>query len=597
MARRLLTIRALVVLIFALILARLAQLQVIEGERHRRLADENRIRVLRRLAPRGAIYDRNGEVLASSRPAFSISLVPEELDVVHRRDDLAAFAFLLEMEPEALEAALNNDAGPPRPPYEPITVHRDASAAVVARLEEHSVYLGGVNLLTDAVRQYPHGSLAAHVLGYVREISPRELERPEYAGYRPRDLIGKAGVERVAERALRGLDGGDQVEVDARGRRIRTLGAVPPTPGRDLWLTLDLEIQRAAEEALGGRAGAVVAMDPWTGGILALASHPTYDLNAFSGILSPEDWRRITGPGNPQHNRAIAACYPPGSVFKIVTAAAALERGVTSRQHRYHCPGAFWLGGWRLRCWKREGHGNLDFIRGFAQSCNVMFATLGRDAGPEALSETARRFGLGQPSGVDLPHEAAGLIPDPQWKRAARKQPWYPGDTAQMAIGQGDCLVTPLQVARAYSVIANGGYLVRPHLIARIEGYEDYHPSPDARPVGLRAETIAAIRDGMKAVVAPGGTAGRIASADFPIAGKTGTAEAARGEAHAWFAGFAPADQPRVVVVVVIEHAGAGSAAAAPVARHVLDATLLSPERRKPWTPPRPTIASAPATE
>jgi len=591
-ARRLLAIRALVLLAFVVILARLVQLQVVEGAHNRKLADENRIRVTRRLAPRGQIRDRSGEVLAASRLAFSVCVVPEEFGAGHSAEPVSALADLVDL-PAAQLRTILDEPHPGRAVYEPLVVHRDASPSAVARLEEHAAYLTGVSVVTDAVRQYPHKSLASHVIGYVREIGPEELQRPEYAGYRPRDLIGKAGVEKVAERALRGVDGGDQIEVDARGRRVRTLGTVAPEPGHDVWLTIDAGIQQAAEEALGDRAGAVVALDPWTGDILALASHPTYDLNIFSGALTPEKWRALTGPGEPQHNRAITACYPPGSVFKIVTAAAALEAGVVNERSRYLCTGVLRLGGWRLRCWKRTGHGTVDFLRGFAQSCNVMFATLGRDVGADRLAEMARNLGLGERTGIELPQEAAGLVPSPDWKRRVRHQAWFPGDTCQMAIGQGEVLVTPLQIARMVAVIANGGQLVRPHVIAKIEGYDDYVPPSIERRVGLRPETIALIRAGMEGVVSPGGTASRIATPKYKIAGKTGTAEAPGGQPHAWFAGFAPADHPRIAVAVIVEHAGGGSVNAAPIARHVFDAAILPAEERTPWTPPKVTVAAA----
>lgn len=433
----------------------------------------------------------------------------------------------------------------------------------------------------------------AHTLGYVREISPEDLARTGDDGYRPGDLIGKAGVEKVAEPALRGTDGGDQIEVDARGRRVRTLGTVPPQPGRSVWLTLDLDLQRAAEEALGDRAGAVVALDPATGEVLALVSHPAYDLNLFSTTLSPGQWRQLREPDHPLQNRAIGSRYEPGSVFKIITAAAALEAGVTGVNDRFYCDGTYSLGSWRLRCWRREGHGAEDFMHGFAQSCNVMFAILGRRVGPEKLAEMARRFGLGEHVGLDLPDEAAGLIPSPAWKERVRKQPWYPGDTAQMAIGQSECLVTPLQVAREVAAVANGGYLVTPHLLARVAGDENYQPSASKRSLGLRPETIAALRAGMEAVVAEGGSAHGMATDRYGIAGKTGTAQNPNGLPHAWFAGYAPSDRPRIAIAVLVEHGGGGSATAAPIARHVFDAMLLPPDRRSPRPRRLTTIAAA----
>jgi len=578
MARRLVIVRALVVAAFAVIALQLAQLQGLEGARNRKLADENRIRVIRRRAPRGNIRDRNGRILAGSRLAFSVCVVPGELQVAGGAEPAALLARLLGISTTEVRAKL---AGHGPRHYEPVAIWQDAGADAVARLEENAIGLSGVSLVAQAVRHYPHGRLAAHVLGYVREIGPEELSRPENSGYWPGDLIGKGGIEKTAERVLRGVDGGDHLEVDARGRRVRTLGTVSPQAGRDVWLTLDLGIQRAAEAALGDRSGAIVTMDPNSGEILALASHPAYDPDLFTRGLSAQEWERLSGPGRPQHNRVTSSRYPPASLFKMVTAAAALEAGKCDRGSHFHCRGAYQLGDWQLRCWKRDGHGSVDFLQGFAQSCNVMFATLGRRVGPERLAETARRFGLGKKTGVDLPQEAAGLVPSPAWKRLRRKEAWYPGDTCQMAIGQGDCLVTPMQAARLFAAVANGGYLVQPHLIRMVEqapslprdgGLAPDHPR---RQVGLRPETIAALQTGAEAVVAEGGTAHMIASPEYQIAGKTGTAENPAGPDHAWFAGYAPARHPKLVVVVLVEHGGRGSSAA-PIARRVFDAALLS---------------------
>ena len=585
MAARLVVFRVILVAAFALIFVRLSQLQVVEGARNRQLAEENRIRVVRRLAPRGTIYDREGRLLATSRLAFSVCVVPQDLQSDGLSQPVEELAALLAVPPEELLSRL---AAAEEMSREPVVVWRDVGSDVVARVEEHSVYLDGLSIVADAVRQYPNGSLAAHLLGYVRETSGEELSAPENVDYRPGDLIGKSGIERIAEAALRGIDGGDQIEVDARGRRVRTLGTVPATPGQDVWLTLDLELQRAAAEALGSRAGAVVALDPWTGEVLAMESHPAYDPNIFASALSSAEWRQLSGPERPQRNRATTSRYEPGSLFKLVTAAAALEAGVCNTRSSFRCDGAFSLGDWRLRCWKREGHGSIDFLHGFAQSCNVMFVSLGRGVGPERLAEMARRFGLGEATGFDLPPEAEGLVPSPRWKRRARGESWYPGDTCQMAVGQGDCLVTPLQMARAFSVVANGGRLVRPHVIRRTEGRGAPQTGLEGTEVGLRPETIAALRTAMEAVVAPGGTAQSIATAKYAMAGKTGTAQNPQGEPHAWFAGYAPAERPKLVVAVVVENAGQGSVVAAPVARHVFDAALLPPAERAAWPASHP---------
>jgi penicillin-binding protein 2 len=351
-------------------------------------------------------------------------------------------------------------------------------------------------------------------------------------------------------------------------------------------LTLDFDLQRAAEEALGDRPGAVVVMDPRNGEILALASSPAYDPNLFVGTLSPEDWSRLSGPGNPQHNRATTAHYPPGSVLKIITAAAALEAGKCTTRDRFRCDGVYRIGPWGLRCWKRSGHGELSFTEGFAQSCNTMFATLGRRVGHDSLADMARDFGFGAQSDIDLPEESKGLVPTPEWKRRTRDEPWYPGDTCQMAVGQGDCLATPLQVVREVAAVANGGNLVQPHVVLRVEGEQPKHYGALRQSIGLRAATIQALQAGMNAVVAPGGIAAGIAGARYEIAGKTGTAQAPGGEPHAWFGGYAPAENATLAVVVVVEHGGGGSEIAAPIARHIFDTAMLPAPERPEWVPP-----------
>jgi penicillin-binding protein 2 len=570
MGRRLLVFRAIMALLFALILLRLVQLQLLEGRRNRQFAEENRIRVRPRTAPRGPIYDRRGRALATSRLSFTVRAVPEELRVIGSSDAVGALAKLLGRPRGEIAGKLSQ--AEERRAEVPLLTH--CSPEIVSRLEEHAPYLSGVTVIADAARYYPHGALAAHALGYVREVSAEDLARMEGADLRPGELIGKEGVEKVAEACLRGVDGGDQIEVDATGRVVRTLGTVPPQEGRAVTLTLDLDLQRAAEEALGEQTGAVVALDPRTGAVLALVSHPAFDPNVFTLPLSRAEWRRLSGPDRPQQNRATSGLYAPGSVFKIVTAAAALEAGECDEGSSFYCSGSFTLGKWRLRCWKRGGHGALNYRQGFGQSCNVMFATLGRRVGVEGLAAMAHRFGLGEQTGIDVSDESRGLIPTEDWKRARRHEPWYPGDTCQMAIGQGDLLVTPLQVAQEVAVVANGGWLVQPHVLLRVEG-EAAPRRWGKRRVELRAETLAALRDGMEAVVAEGGTAHRIASPDYTIAGKTGTAQAPRGDDHAWFAGYAPAEDPKIVVAVLVEHGGHGGATAAPIARRVFDAARL----------------------
>jgi len=547
---------------------RLWQLQVLQGDYYAQLADTNRLRVHRVPAPRGLVLDRRGVPLVTNRPAFSVSILPMELRDPGRV--VPELARLLGVPEQELWTRWERGR---RRPFEPVRVRRDVGIRVVTVLEERRQELRGVQVEAEPVRVYPFGTAAAHVLGYLGEVSAEELEALRPRGYRPGDLIGKAGVERTYDAVLRGDDGEQVVEVDAAGRPLRLLREQAARPGNTLVLSLDWELQQEAERQLQGRLGAVVAMDPRTGEILAMASSPSFDPNRFSAGISERDWRRLSQDRrNPLLNRATASAYEPGSVFKVVTGLAALQEGRTTPSSRFLCPGYLQLGRWVFR--DLQAHGVVDFTTGVAQSCNVMFWTLGRALGPQRLADYARQLGFGRPTEVDLPLEVAGVIPDPEYKQRTWREAWYPGDTLNMAIGQGFVLVTPLQVARALSAVANGGTLLQPRLARAVL-------SPDGRLVrtfppkvqgSLRASpsALAALRRGLEAVVERGtGQAARVEG--LRVAGKTGSAETPRGRPHAWFAGYAPADQPRIVVVVLVEHGYRGGLSAAPIARAILE--------------------------
>ncbi|MBI3975679.1 MAG: penicillin-binding protein 2, partial [Armatimonadetes bacterium] len=459
-AGRLVALGVVVALLFGLLVGRLWQLQVIQGPYYLEQSEGNRLRDLRLPAPRGIVYDRKGRPLATNRAAFTVSVLPNELRGAERV--LPRLAAILQMP----EGEIHDRIARARSrPFEPVRLRRDAPKAVVAMVEENRLDLPGVIIEVEPARHYLYGPLAAHALGHLGEISPTELAA--WTGYRMGDLVGKGGVERVYDRALRGQDGRLRVEVDARGRPLRVLGREPSRPGRSIVLAIDLDIQRAAEAALGDRAGAVVVLDPRTGEVLALASHPAYDPNAFAAGISARQWAHLTGDrGLPLLNRAVEGTYEPGSVFKIVTAAAALTRGTATRATRIHCPGVFRLGGWVFHDLK--AHGTVDFVTGVAKSCNVFFWTLGHRTGGDAMAEVARAMGLGERTGIDLPAEAAGLIPSSAWKQRILGEPWYPGDNLNMAIGQGWVNVTPLQIARMAAAVGNGGTLVRPHLVREV---------------------------------------------------------------------------------------------------------------------------------
>ena len=559
-------LRLLVLAIFILLAARLWQIQIVHGREYRRASEQNRIRLIRREAARGVIYDRRGRILATSRLCLDIVVTPDEF--CRRPEATADLAAMLGEKPENLQARLARQAGP----FKAITVAADVPFDVATRAAEAGLHLPGMRLQSRPVRHYPRGPFAAHVLGYVRDISASELERMRDGGYTARDKIGKEGVERMWEAALHGADGGEQIEVDAVGNLMRVLGQVPPVGGGAVLLNLDLEVQRAAERGLAGKRGAAVAMQAGSGEVLALASSPAFDPNVLCSRISSSQWRRLSGPGRPQQNRAASALYEPGSVAKLVTAAAAIESGDATAHTRFVCPGYYQLGKWRFRCWQRGGHGSLDFVSGIAQSCNVMFIRLGRAVGRPGLERWQRAFGLGSETGVDLPDESAGLVPTPDWKRQRFGLGWYPGDTCQISVGQGGLLVTPLQAAVVAAAIANGGYRVTPRIVRAAGGVRV--EAPALRPVGIKPATAELLRQGMAAVVRRG-TARRIWDPSFPIAGKTGTAENPHGKPHAWFVGFAPVEHPQVVVVVLVEQGGSG-AAIAPIGAAMLRAALTA---------------------
>ncbi|MDR7435053.1 MAG: penicillin-binding protein 2 [Armatimonadota bacterium] len=575
--RRLTILRMAILLLFLVLVGRLWQLQVLRGEEFLRLSEENRIRSYPVTAPRGLIYDRQGKPLLSNRPSFTVSVLPME---VQSSQEFALLGRLLGMDPS--EIAGKVQAAIRYRPFEPVRIARDVSLEVVTKIEERRLELPGILIQAEPVRHYLYGKLAAHVLGYLGEISEEELKVRKGQGYSMGDLIGKTGIERMYDRLLRGTNGRLQVEVDAMGRPLRVLGSTPPTPGNSLVLSLDVNLQRAAEEALGDRKGAIVAMDPKSGEILALVSHPAFDPNLFAVGISAQEWKRImTDPGLPLLNRAVDMTYEPGSVFKIVTALAAVDAGVATERTTINCPGFLRLGKWVFKDWK--AHGRVNFIEGVAQSCNVMFWILGRQVGPERLAEYARRLGMGRPTGIDLPSEAKGLIPDPAWKEQEKGELWYPGETLNMAIGQGYVQVSPLQVARAISAIANGGFLPRPHLLRSVLAPDgsvlERVPHGPFESVPVRPRSLQVLREGMIAVVTRG-TGRSAAVSGLSIAGKTGSAENPLGEPHAWFGGFAPAEDPQLVVVVLVEFGRRGGVAAAPIARQIFAAYFSEVGRR-----------------
>ncbi|HKV45007.1 MAG TPA: penicillin-binding protein 2 [bacterium] len=550
---------------------RLWQIQIVQGEYFLRQSEENRLRLSPVEAPRGHILDRQGRPLTLNRPAFTVSLLPMELR--HPERIIPEIGRRLGMTPVEVASKLAEARGRP---FEPVRLKRDVPKEVIAALEEDRMDLPGVFVQVEPVRDYPYGPLAAHLLGYLGEINDRELDSLRSRRYEAGELIGKDGVERIYDRYLKGRNGQIQAEVDAQGHPLRVLATVPSQPGNNVKLGVDLDVQKAAEEALGSRVGAVVAMDPRDGTIVALASHPAFDPNLFATGITTANWNRLLrDPLQPLLDRSAQGGYPMGSVFKIVTATAALELGLVQTDSRFYCPGYYNLGGHIFH--DHEAHGNINFLEGIAQSCNVVFWTLARPVGPGHLAQYARMYALGQRTGIDLVQESAGVVPDPDWKRRVWKQIWFAGDTLNTAVGQGYVLATPLQVARLLAAVANGGTLVTPHLATEIVSPKGRVVAriapPPAGEIHLRPETWAVLHAGLAAVVTHG-TAASIQIPGLAIAGKTGTAENPHGKPHAWFAGYAPADHPQLVVVAIVENAGFGAEFAAPIVKRVFEAAF-----------------------
>ncbi|HZC67391.1 MAG TPA: penicillin-binding protein 2 [Nitrospirales bacterium] len=583
--RRLLYLRTGLLLCLLLLSARLWYLQVVKGTYYHELAEQNRVRTVDLKPARGLIFDRRGELLANNVPSFNLYLTVEDI-----RDR------------EGLAAALEGLIGLPRAEtmkrlvqqaksYVPILLKSGLTLREDALLEGRRLEFTGLRVQAESQRSYVHGPLGSHLLGYVGEVSPEQQEEPAFEGLVQGSIVGKAGVEKTYDRMLRGKPGEKTIEVDARGNELKTVAVVEQTPGDDLYLSLDLRLQRFAESLLGVESGAIVALDPRNGDVLAMASSPAYDPNVLSRGLTPALWEQIASDTrHPLTNRALQGQYPPGSTFKIMVASAALESDKWSADTKVRCTGTFPSGNRLFKDWKRGGHGVMDLSQAIVQSCDVYFYNVGYRLGIDTIAETARLFGLGQPTGIDLPSERVGVVPSTEWKQRMRKEPWYPGETISASIGQGYITVTPLQMAVAIAAVSNGGTLHRPRLVRavreRATGRLQEFPSVERGPVPLQESTFHLLQDALQEVVLHG-TGGRARSQLVSIAGKTGTAQTVGGRTsqisaneeaipkqfrdHAWFVAYAPAEDPKIAVAVIVENTGHGGTYAAPIAKALIE--------------------------
>ena len=545
---------------------RLAYLQLEQGKANLAKADNNRTRIIPKPPVRGNIFDRQGRILATNRLSYSAYLWPKAQKQANWAEIRHILATILEIPPEKIQQRVEQ-AGYSYSTLIPMA--HSLTPAQITAIEEYRHELKWVEVDIGKVRDYPHNQLAAHIIGYTREINQEELSQRKQDGYRLGDVIGKMGVEANFEQQLRGKWGGLKLEVDGSGRVRRFLGENPAKAGESLTLTIDLEVQKAAEKALGNRKGAIVVLNPTNGAVLALASYPSFDPNIFSDRITPETWKQFQSQGNPFLNMALRG-FPPASTFKVVTATAGLESGKYPPNTILGTYPALNVNGTLFREWNKKGFGPMGYVGSLAWSSNTFYGQIGRGVGGKTLIKWALNYGFGRKTGIELTGETAGLIADDTWKRQRfNNWGWTTGDTVNMSIGQGFTLATPLQVAVMFSAVANGGYVVKPHLL---KTYSDRQKQERVN-LNLKPKTISTLKKGLRAVVA-GGTGGRLNIAQLPnAAGKSGTAEAPPGEPHTWFGAFAPYANPEIVVVAFAEHSGGGgSSVAAPMVRDVMDA-------------------------
>jgi penicillin-binding protein 2 len=582
-SRRVVVASSFICLMFGLLVVRLWYLQVVYGAYFRDLSENNRIRTVRTVPPRGTIYDRNEHVLVRNRPSFDVALILE--DTPNVTETLKTLAEITGRDFQQLEKQLQSPGRGRH--FEPRIVMSDVSREELAKVKVNSYRLPGVIINTVPARAYPNGGLGAQVLGYAREINKAQLDALQESGdYKTGDLIGQAGLEKQYEEELRGRSGYIQVEVDAMGHRRGELGIVNDQMGDDLYLTIDADMQRAAEEGLAGHRGAAVAIDPRTGEVLVLASAPTFDLNIFSGKMDAQDWEQIANDKNkPLSNRAIGSKYPPGSTFKLFMAMAGLASNKISPATELNCPGYYWFGGRPYRCHLHSGHGAVNMEKAITVSCNVYFYQVGQLLGIEGIEKYTRPFGFGAQTGIALPGEDPGILPSEEWKKQVRGERWYPGDTLPVSIGQGYMNVTPIQMAVATAALANGGTVFEPMLVKKIIDHQTGKVTqmlPHAvRNIPFDKSVFDTIRKfAVDVVNSPRGTGKKAAIPGIIVGGKTGTAQTSAlgkeslGEKykdHAWFISFAPAEDPKIAMAIIVENSGHGGTWAAPISRSVME--------------------------
>ena len=576
--RRLRVLGILMVLVIAVLIGRAGYLQIYEGEYYAGLADGNRIRIIPAVAPRGTFYDRNGQLLVTNRPGFTVSLLPLTSPI--KEEVIERLSALVHVPVEDIKAKIAGHSG-----FDPIRIKADVTPDIVSIIEEQKELYPGVMIENTPIRDYVLKQEGAHTFGYVSEINDEELKEKKADGYKSGDIIGKFGLEKIYDKYVRGEDGGDQVEVDVSGKPVKRLGRKVPVPGDDLVLTIDKDLQTAAEKAVDDRlaaihasAAAAVVLNPQTGEVLAMVSRPAFDPNLFAHGISSKDWGKLNNnPFHPMDNKTISGEYPPGSTFKIVTGTAALTEGKVAPEEKIFDSGHHWI----IPKGNAEGEalGWINFQEALAHSDNVYFYEMGNRLGIDLLEKYARMFGLGQRTGIDLPYEAKGLVANREYKKKNFEDgDWYLSETFDAAIGQGFNLVTPLQAAMVMGEIAADGKRYKPHLVSRIQT-QDGDVIKEFQPellteLQVPANVIRLVQEGLHDVTKFGTAASTFRGFPVDIAGKTGTAENSQGRDHGWFVAYGPFDNPNIVVAVIVEQGGFGSQSAVPIGREILEAAF-----------------------
>jgi penicillin-binding protein 2 len=579
----------IVAVVLLLILSYYWKVQILDYRKFWGLAEANRTRSRVLSAPRGLIRDRTGEVLADNRASFKVSLVRESV-----KNDAVLFPAISKLLGIS-EAELRSRVERYRnlPLFEPVVIKDGLEPEEIAPIEARRLEFPELEIAAEPKRWYPKKTLAAHVLGYLQERSPEEIRDNPERNLRLGDMGGRAGLERQYDDRLTGQDGSVIEIVDSLGRKRGEKATQLPTQGRDIHLSISSPLQAKAEELLGEREGAIVALDPSTGEILALASYPTYDPNRFISRFTPEEWvQLVNDPASPLENRAIRGLYAPGSIFKIVMALAGLDLGYVTDQTAVYCNGSILIYGTSRACWFPQGHGSMNLVNAIKNSCNVYFYTLGRQMGIDPIAVSAEKMGLGRKTGLDIPGEKEGLVPSAEWKMKALKTAWYPGETISVAIGQGQLQVTPLQIAALTAIVANRGRRVEPRLILNPEGRRSQGTPETASPAPFKRETFESVIEGMWKSVNDQGTGQGARVPGLDICGKTGSTQVVSREradmlakagkpikTHSWFSGFAPRDKPRIVVTVLVEFGGGGGAIAGPLAGQMFSTWKDNPDK------------------